>query len=73
MDTLIEQTQRKLDHDDEIIEIENACLKAENEAALLKECIDNEATLLKERTENEAALLKARTDKDNEAVLIKAW
>ena len=33
-DTLIEQTQHNLDHDDEIIEIENARLKAENEAAL---------------------------------------
>ena len=39
-DTLIEQTQRKLDHDNEIIEAENACLKAR---------MDNEATLLKAR------------------------
>ena len=60
-DTLIEQTQCKLDHENELLEIENARMKAENGAALLKEC-----------TENEAALLKARTDKDNEAMLIKA-
>ena len=59
--TLIEQTQRKLDHENDLLEIENARIKAENEAALLKE-----------RTENEAALLNARTDKANEAVLIKA-
>ena len=40
--------------------IENARIKAENEAVLLKPC-----------TENEAAIVKAPTDKDNQAVLIK--
>ena len=45
-DTLIEQTQHKLDHDDEQIEIENV-------AARLKECTDND---------NEAALIKAQQD-----------
>ena len=47
-------------------------MKAENEAALLKECTKKEAALLKARTENEARLLNALNDKENEAVLIKA-
>ena len=34
-DTLIKQTQRKLDHENELIEIENTCMKAETEAGLL--------------------------------------
>ena len=56
-DTLIEQTQRNLDHDDEIVEIENARLKPRT---------DNKAEVarLKDRTDNEpeAARLKALQD-----------
>ena len=46
-DTLIEQTQRRLDHKNELLEIENARVKAENDTALLKERMENEAALLK--------------------------
>ena len=70
-DTLIEQTQHNLDHDDEIIEIENARLKAEAEAARLKARTDNEAenAHLKAHTDNKVAHLKAHTD--NEAARLK--
>ena len=36
-ETLIEQTQQNLDHENDILEIENARIKAENETVLLNE------------------------------------
>ena len=49
-DTLIEQNQRKLCNEKELIELENTRVKAENEAVLLKARTDKD---------NEAALIKA--------------
>ena len=40
--TLIEQTQRTLDHENDLLEIENARIKAENEAIILKARTDKD-------------------------------
>ena len=65
-DTLIEQAQRKLDHNNEIIEAENARLKArmDNEAVLLKAQHDTERIKPKADVADESRLQFAKRKRD---------